>query len=174
MPAHAHRQIRRARAPFGMLREDVLDDAVLQRVVADDHQAPARGEPPHRRLKARSQNVQLRVHLDAQRLERPLGRMASRPAGGRGDGRLDDFHQVLARLDGALLALPADELRDAAGPTLVRVLADDPSEICCVVGVNDLCCVQGLFTRIHPHIKGAVLLKGEAARRRVNLHGRDS
>ena len=41
LPAHAHRQIRRARASVRELGERFLDDAVLKRVVADDYQAAA-------------------------------------------------------------------------------------------------------------------------------------
>ena len=40
LPAHARRQIRRARASVRELGERFLDDAVLKRVVADDHQRP--------------------------------------------------------------------------------------------------------------------------------------
>ena len=168
--AHAHRKVRRAGATVGERLERLLDDAVLQGVVADDRERAAGVEPADGRVQAAPKRVKLAVHLYAQRLERALGRMPSGAASRGRDGGLDDVHELPARLHRGRLPRSHDELRYAARPSLVRVGTDDPSEICCVVGVDDLCCGQGLFARIHPHIKRAVLLEGEASRRRVYLH----
>ena len=120
--------------------EHILDDAVLKRVVADHADAPAGVRPADGSFQAAFQNVELAVHLDAQGLERALGRVSAGAARACRDGRLDDVDQLRARFKRGLLAGADDEVRDAAGPPLIGVGADDPSEVCCVVGVHDLCC----------------------------------
>ena len=143
--------------------EDVFDDAVFQGMVADHRNAPAGIEPAYRRLQTTAQNVEFSIHFDAERLERALGGMAAAPACGSGNSCFDDFDKLVACFDGSALAFAHDEIRDAAGPLLVGIHTNDPSEICCVIGVDDLCCGKGVFARIHPHVKWRLLLEGKAA-----------
>ena len=132
-------------------------------MVADHHDHAARIQPADRRVQSATQNGQLRVDFDPKGLEGALGGMSARAPRRGGDSRLDHVDQLPTLRDRGVRAGLHDEVRDAARPFLIRVGANDPSEICCVVGVNDLFCGKGLFPRIHPHVKRAVLLKGEAA-----------
>ena len=66
---HADRQVRWARAPLRELGEDALDDAVLERVVADDDEAPRGEQPPHGGAQPAFEDTELVVDLDAQGLE---------------------------------------------------------------------------------------------------------
>lgn len=75
LPARADRQVGRAGAPVRERGEHLLDDAILERVVADDRDPAARVEPADSGIEAAPKHVELAVHLDAQRLERALRRM---------------------------------------------------------------------------------------------------
>ena len=80
------RQAGRARAAAGGgVAEPVLHDAVLARVVRE-HGAAAAGRDLDRLVDRRTEDLELAVDLDADRLERALGRMATAAAGGRRDG----------------------------------------------------------------------------------------
>ena len=97
-------------------------------------------EPANRGLKAILEYGQLRVDFDPDGLERPLRRMSPSATSACGDCCLDHLDEFFAGLDGRLLASFHDEIRDAAGPLLIGIHTDDPSEVGCVVGVDDLCC----------------------------------
>src|SRR5215831_3063813 len=68
-----------------------LDGPVLQRVVRQDDDPAAHGERVQRRGQRPGQHVQLRVHLDPQRLEGPFGGMSPAAAGRGGDRVADDL-----------------------------------------------------------------------------------
>ena len=94
LSAHAHRNVRRAGASVRECREDVLHDAVFQRVVADHRDDAARIEPADRRIKAATQNGQLRVDFNPKGLEGALGGMSPRAPRRGGYGRLDHIDQL--------------------------------------------------------------------------------
>ena len=126
--AHAHRQVRRAGAAVGKRGEGLFHDAVFQRVIADDRDAPLRIQPAYRRVETATQHGKLRVDFYAQGLERALGGMPPRTSSGRGNGRLYHLHQLVARRERLALARLHDKGGDAGGPVFVRVVADGPSE----------------------------------------------
>ena len=68
------------------LAEALLDDAVLARVVGEHGDAPAGREASMACVEGVGQHVELAVDLDADRLERALGRVAAGAAGRRRDG----------------------------------------------------------------------------------------
>src|SRR5690242_8567738 len=80
-------------APRG-LPEPLLDQAVLERVEADDRDPPARVDQLEGQLQALSELPELVVDLDPQGLERPLRRVALAEAGGRRDRLLDGLDEV--------------------------------------------------------------------------------
>ena len=87
--AHADRQVWRAGATLGELVEEVLHDAVLKRVVADDADAATGICPANRRLQPPLEHLELVVNLDAQGLEGLARRVPSLAACRRGDAGLD-------------------------------------------------------------------------------------
>ena len=138
--AHANGQVRRTRAPICEMGERLFDDAVLERVVRDHQNPSARIQPAHRCVKTTAQHGELRVDFYPERLESALRRMtAATPCRCR-NRRLDDVDQLEAGLDFPVLTLANDEFCDARRPLFIRVSANDPSEICCVIGVDDLFC----------------------------------
>ncbi len=66
---------RSARRPRRSLGHEALDDAVLQRMEGDDHQAAARGEHPLGRRQRLGQLVELAIDEDAERLKGSRRRM---------------------------------------------------------------------------------------------------
>ena len=109
-------------------------------MVADHRDDAARIKPANRRVKAATQNGQLRVDFNPKGLEGALGGMSPRAPRRGGYGRLDHIDQLTTLGYRGVRPRLHDEVRDAARPFLVRVAANDPSEICCVVGVDDLFC----------------------------------
>ena len=100
--------------------EALLDDAVLAGVVREH------GDPAHRpggfdgRVEGDGQGVELAVDLDADGLERALGRVAAGAPGGGGDRRGHDRRQLDRRLD---RAGGDDRPGDAGGEALVAEVA---------------------------------------------------
>src|SRR5690606_34098132 len=84
---------------LGELAERVLDDAILERVERDDREAGAGVEARHRLAQERGQIVELAVHPDAQRLERPCRRIDALPATGW-NGPAYDGGELARRRDG--------------------------------------------------------------------------
>ena len=81
------------------LGQRALDDPVLERLVGQDDDATADGKDAERVGDRPLEHGELAVHLDAQRLEDPLGGVA-RPLGGvgrRGDQDLDELARPLDR-----------------------------------------------------------------------------
>ena len=128
-PAHAYGQFGRTGAGLRETRERLLDDPVLERVVRDDDDPPARGQPPHRRVERLLEHLEFAVDLDAQRLERAARRVRPVLAGGRGDRGLDDVDQLGGGGDGAAGPRGYDECCDARGPPFFPVLPNDAGEL---------------------------------------------
>ena len=81
--------------------EQPLDEAVLERLVRHDHRAAAGVQQVERGGDRALERGELAVHLDAQRLEDALRRMALILHPGRG-GLLQHLDQLQAALDGRL------------------------------------------------------------------------
>jgi hypothetical protein len=89
-----------------MASDEVLDNSILERVKADDHQPTARCQDRDRRVEGGLQCAELVVDGNSQRLKHPRGGMqptASRPQGGFG-GR----QQVTGPREAPVLA-PSDD-----------------------------------------------------------------
>src|SRR5688500_922055 len=95
------RQPGRAGAATGRgIREDTLHDAVLAGVIGE-HRATARWLQQIDRIVERTgQHVELTIDLDADRLERALGRMATAAARRRRNRVADDLAQFEGGHDG--------------------------------------------------------------------------
>src|SRR6478672_11233871 len=74
--AGTDRELGRTRAPVFLVAQEALDDPILERVEGDDREASVRPEHLERRRERALQRAELVVHLDAQRLEDALGRVA--------------------------------------------------------------------------------------------------
>ena len=76
-------------------------------------------------------------------------------------------------VNGSLVALARDRVRDPAGEPLVAVLLEHPREPRRLVAVDD---VRGGHPArlVHPHVERRVLRVGETARGLVQLQGRDA
>src|SRR5262249_39548559 len=74
-PADAHGEVRRARAALLLLAEELLHDAVLERVERDHAEAAAGTQHLERGRERARDGAELVVDLDPQRLEDALGRV---------------------------------------------------------------------------------------------------
>ena len=145
--------------------EPVLHDAVLARVVRE-HRDPATGRRQvDGTVDGGGQDLQLAVHLDADGLERALGRMAAATTGRRRNGLPDDAGQLGRRLD---RARRDDGGGDADGEALVAVLLEHPHQFELAVAVHDIG-GRPLLGRVHPHVDGTVVAIGEPALTLVEL-----
>ena len=93
-----HRLLRQhgdARLACRQRPEGVLHDPILERVERDDHQPRPGAQPRRGRLQEAIELVQLAVHPDPQRLERPRGRIDPAAARAR-HGPPDDRRQLPA------------------------------------------------------------------------------
>ena len=98
-PACTHRQVGRADAPLRALGQEPLHPAILQRLEADPRQHAAVAQQPPGQRQRPVELIELFVDGDPQRLERTLGRMATREPGRRGNRADDRVDQVLGGLD---------------------------------------------------------------------------
>ena len=96
--------------PRRSVGDEALDDAVLERVVADDNEAPAHAQDLDRGLEGQRERLELAIDRDAECLEDARGGMdapppARRDGGGGGDhvGQLHAGFDRLAGGDGRLL-----------------------------------------------------------------------
>ena len=112
-------------APVGGLGEALLDESVLAGVVRQHGDPPVRRGGVDRLVERSGELVELAVDLDAEGLERALGRMATGSSGGCRDRRRHDRRELGGRRD---RSGGDDRPGDAAGEPLVAVLADDPGE----------------------------------------------
>ena len=126
---------------------------------------------PQRRPRERErllELVELVVDGDAQRLEGALGRVATGEARGRGHRPLDHVHELLGRLQLALVAATHDRARDRVGVALLAVLAQQAREATLIPRVHDL--GRGhVLVGVHPHVQRSVVGVGEPAVAGVHL-----
>ena len=119
--AHAHRNLRRTRAPLAHLLKVVLYDTVLERVIRDDADASSRVEPPGGGVKPSLKHIEFVIDLDANGLETFLGRVPTMPTSGSWDTRLDDLDKLAGGLDRFLLAATHDFACDLRGELLFAI-----------------------------------------------------
>ncbi len=134
--------------------------------------ASSDAERVHGRRNRVCEHVELRIHLDAQRLEHALGRVtgALRRCGRRRDQDLDELAGARDRL---LLTRVDDEAGVAAGELLLAVAFEDAAEVALAVG-GDHVSGGDTLRLIHPHVERGVLRIREPALGLVELQGRDA
>jgi hypothetical protein len=145
----------------------LLDGAVFERVVRDDHEATGGLELVDGARQHPVQSTQLIVHLDPDRLERAPGRVPARSPRGCGDRIGHDSGELesCAHRTG-----PDYRVCNPASEPLFPETAQNPGEVAFIVGVHDLF-RRELGTRIHAHVEGAVSPEAEPSTSRVELGG---
>src|SRR5579883_615902 len=154
--ANAHRRARRAEAVPRLTRDEGLDDAVLQRVKADDHQAAAGAQDADGLREAVGKALQLAVGDDAQRLEDAGCRMDAPAAAGRTLDHLGQLSRGPKRPGGL------DGPRHPPRLRLLAVVTEDAGELVDRAAVYDLGC-RIAATWIEAHVQRPLLGEGEAA-----------
>ncbi len=167
------RQVGRHGRP-GACGERLLDQPVLERVVAHHHDPAADADRVDRRRDRPAQHPELVVDLDPQRLERALGRV---PSGTTGRGR----DRVADQLDQP--GRPVERLPLARARTTARAIwranFSSPqvrsSRARSALGVVVEHVGRGRAGAVvHPHVQRGVLGVGEAALAHVELHRGDA
>ena len=99
MPTDADRHFDRAHAAALLGCNEAFDDAILERVVAQNHETPARAEQHETRGQACLEIRQLVVDGNPKCLEDTSGRMRAAAFGCR-DGPFDQRRELLGGVDG--------------------------------------------------------------------------
>src|SRR5690606_11802684 len=113
-----------------------------------------------RRGQRRLQGGQLRVHLDAQRLESPLGGVAPGAPGRGGDGLANDVREPLRRGYCLFGTFSDDQARDTLSESLLAVVTQNAGEVGGGVRVDHLFGRQ-LLRGVHAHVERRVVGVGE-------------
>ena len=116
--------------------EGLLDEPVLERVVAHHHDAAADADGVDGGGDGPAQHAELVVDLDAQRLEGALGRVSARTPRRRRDRLAEQLDQPGRAGERLGLPLPDDRPGDLAGELLLAVAAQDPGQLGGGVGVE--------------------------------------
>src|SRR5438874_1276219 len=127
MPADAGGEVGRTNAVARLSREELLDDAVLERVEGDDGDPPARPKDPERGVERCPEIGELIVHRDPERLKN-----TRRGIGASGPARLhprDKAAELVSRREGGLRATADDRARDARGLRFLAVLGEHAAEV---------------------------------------------
>jgi hypothetical protein len=142
-------------------------------VVGQHGDPPADRDPVERAGQGPLQHLQLRVDLDAQRLEGALRRVAAGPPGRRGDRGAHQVGEPGRRRERRLGPLGDDGGRDPPGERLLAVAAQDSGERGLVIGVEHV--GRGApGRRVHPHVQRRVAGVGETAVVEVQLQRGDA
>ena len=128
-PADADREVGRARAALLLAAQELLDEPVLERVERDHAEPPAGAQHLERRRQRALDGAELVVHLDAERLEDALRRMALAEARRRRNRGLDHLDEVAGALERLLAAPLRDRARDRARVPLLAVPLEDVGEL---------------------------------------------
>jgi hypothetical protein len=151
--AHAHGQLRRTDAASSLGGEEALDDAVLERVVAQDHKAAARTQQVDRCGESGLERLELLVDRHAQRLEHARrGMRPARLARIRRADALDEHGELLGGLDRRLAPRVDDGPRDASRLRLLAVAAEQGSQLVRVEGGQQLRCGNAP-ARVEAHVE---------------------
>jgi hypothetical protein len=138
----ANRQVARQVVGFALdqLAHEQFDDAVFQRVEADDDQTAADFQAFQCSLKASFQIAQLVVDVNAQPLECTGGRvLALFP---RRVGDFQHFGQIAVRSNGVMSRRSATAPSHATGETLFAVFLEDAGDFFHRRGVDELRCAD--------------------------------
>ena len=155
----------RPRGLAGGVAEDVLDNAVLARVIAQ-HRAPAlRGEQIQSLGERTFEHGELVVDFDADRLKGLAGRVSGVAASCGGNGIAHDLGQLTRRGD---RAGGDDRTGDATGVALVAVALEDPCEGPFVGGVDEIG-GRATLAAIHSHVERPVVAEAETSVGEVEL-----
>ena len=160
------RQMPRSAAGLGAFDQEILDDAVFQRMKRHHHQPAARLQHALRRRQRQMQFVEFFVDEDPQGLERPRRRMNF--ARLRPHHLRDDIGQRARGRDRRFLARGDDGAGDGARMTLFAEDVDDVGEI--GLGRPRDHIGRGRAVMAHPHVERTVEAKREAALGLVELH----
>jgi hypothetical protein len=140
--------------------QEALDDAVLERVEADHHQAPADGEHRQRRIEQIAKVIELAVDANANRLEGARRRvLVLFPARMRLAHHGGELRRARQR---SLVPRAHDGRGDALGVALLAVVPQHRGDIA-LVGNGQPVRRRLAAAAIHAHIQGTVVLKTEAA-----------
>ena len=164
MSASAYRLFRRTKTVFAFPAEIFFDDAVFQRVEGNDCQPPAGPQACYRLGKHVLNSIQFLIHCYAQGLECPRGgvNMAFSRDDGFDNGSKLERCLKRSRLD--------DGLRDAPGGFLFSIAVDQVRQLILRQAVDQVCRAGG-GGRVKAHVQRRIVLEGEAALRRIQLHG---
>ena len=138
LPADAHGKIGRARAAACLGGEEALDDAVLERVEADDGEPPAGAQRPESRRQRLLERLELLVDDDPERLEDALRRMPVAEAARRRDRAPHHLHEVGRALERLLGPAADDRAGDLAREALLAVAAEDVGQLSLARLVDDV------------------------------------
>ena len=152
------------------LHQEVLDDAILERVKGDDDQPPGGLEYALGGGEAARQFGKLVVDENPQRLEGPRRRMDH--AFARAHHACDDVGERARRADRPLVARLGDRARDGPRLVLFAERGDDGGELALARGGDDIGGARAVAA--HAHIERPVEPEGKAARGFIELHRRNA
>ena len=159
-------QMPRTSAGFAARVEEILDDAVFQRMKRHNDQPAAGLQHALGRRKRQMQLVEFRVDEDPKALERPRRRVNFVRFGA--NHLAYDIGQLLRRRDRRLLARRHDGARDGARVTLLAENIDDVGKIGLGCPCNDI--RSGRAVMAHPHVERTAEPEREAALGLIELH----
>ena len=158
----------------GLLANETFDDAILERVKADDAQPTVTAKDVDALLQCAPELFQFVVDEDADRLER-LRRRVDLLLPMRGCGRGDDARQLQSR------AQIGDSLRAATIAAALCVAACRSSPYCFRTRLNSFSstvashsCGADTRFRVHAHVERTVAQEAEAATWLIQLWRRDA
>ena len=152
----------------GRDREALLRDAIFTRMVGQHGDSPAGHGRSNRLVQRIREDIELRVDLDPNRLERPLCGMPARSTSGGGNRRCHDLGEFGRRPD---RAGRHDRIGDATGKALIAVNLDHACELVAVVAIDDVV-RRPLLVVVHPHVDRALVAIREPALGAVELRRR--
>ena len=155
----------RPRRQAGARAQELLDDAILERMKRDHGEPPARPEQPLGSRQTGAQLAKLIVEVDAKRLKRARRRMDGRAP--RRHDRANELGELAGSFDGLVAAARDDGPGDAAGVAFLAVAADDVGERRLIGTVDDVA-GRGAGGR-HAHVERPVGLERKAAGRIIKL-----
>lgn len=157
----------------GAVDERLLDQPVLEGVVALHHDPSADRDRVQGGRDGPTKNAELVVDLDPERLEGALRRVSAGTAGRRRDHVVEQLDQAGRVGERGRLTLADDRAGDLLGELLLAVRAQDPGQVGSAVGVQHVCGGQAGGV-VHPHVQRGVLGVGETACADVELHRGDA
>ena len=150
-----------------------LHRPIFQGVEGDYTEHTARGQQARNLFNGLFQAGKFGIDFDSNRLEAAFGGMGSPPARAGRNRVIDNVHQLAGGLNGFLLPLLDNELRNSGSPLFFTVTIEDVRQFSLAVFVNHLACGQRLRL-IHTHIQRSIRLIRKAAFGTIQLPGRNA